>query len=137
MLLPAVGLSALYAYNTTFASYTLDATLVIAVTYLGSAVAVIILPLRKPDLWYASPASKVKLFGVPVVPVAGVVTLALLIFNLYEWLSNDLYFVNKPSSLIYMAAMYVLAIVIYVGARIIRNRQGIDLGLINKEIPVE
>src|SRR5580693_2841085 len=128
MLLPAVGLSALYAYNTTFASYTLDATLVIAV---------IILPLRKPDLWYASPASKVKLFGVPVVPVAGVVTLALLIFNLYEWLSNDLYFVNKPSSLIYMAAMYVLAIVIYVGARIIRNRQGIDLGLINKEIPVE
>ena len=36
-----------------------------------------------------------------------------------------------------MGAMYVLAIVIYVGARIIRNRQGIDLGLINKEIPVE
>jgi hypothetical protein len=25
----------------------------------------------------------------------------------------------------------------YVGARIVRNRQGIDLSLINKEIPVE
>ncbi|MGH3186141.1 MAG: APC family permease [Streptosporangiaceae bacterium] len=137
MLLPAVGLSALYAYNTTFASYTLDATLVIAVTYLFSAIAVVILPLRKPDLWYASPASKVKLFGVPIVPVSGVITIALLAFNLYEWLSNDLYFVNKPSSLIYMACMYVLALIIYVGARIIRNRQGIDLGLINKEIPVE
>ena len=137
MLLPAVGLAALYAYNTTFVTYTLDATLVIAVTYLGSAIAVVILPLRKPDLWYASPASKVKLFGVPIVPVAGIVTIALLVFNLYEWLSNDLYFVNKPSSLIYMGAMYVLAIIIYVGARIIRNRQGIDLGLINKEIPVE
>jgi hypothetical protein len=36
-----------------------------------------------------------------------------------------------------MGAMYVLAIVIYGGARIIRNRQGIDLSLINKEIPVE
>jgi hypothetical protein len=36
-----------------------------------------------------------------------------------------------------MGAMYVLAIGIYVGARIIRRRQGIDLGLINKEIPVE
>jgi hypothetical protein len=36
-----------------------------------------------------------------------------------------------------MGAMYVLAIVIYGGARIIRNRQGIDLGLINKEIPAE
>ncbi len=137
MLLPAVGLSALFAYDTTFAQYTLDATLVIAVTYLFSAIAVVILPLRKPDLWYASPASKVKLLGVPVVPVAGVITIALLVYNLYEWLSNATYGVNHKGSLVYMGAMYVLAIVIYVGARIIRNRQGIDLGLINKEIPVE
>jgi basic amino acid/polyamine antiporter, APA family len=137
MLLPAVGLAALYAYNSTFHNYTLDATLVIAVTYLFSAIAVVILPLRKPDLWYASPASKIKLFGVPIVPVAGVVTIALLVFCLIEWLSNDLYFVNNTSSLIYMGANYVLAIVIFVVARIVRNRQGIDLSLINKEIPVE
>jgi basic amino acid/polyamine antiporter, APA family len=137
MLLPAVGLAALYAYNSTFHSYTLDATLVIAVTYLFSAIAVVILPLRKPDLWYASPASKIKLFGVPIVPVAGVVTIALLVFCLIEWLSNNLYFVNNTSSLIYMGANYVLAIVIFVVARIVRNRQGIDLSLINKEIPVE
>jgi basic amino acid/polyamine antiporter, APA family len=137
MLLPAVGLAALYAYNSNFHTYTLDATLVIAVTYLFSAIAVVILPLRKPDLWYASPASKIKLFGVPIVPVAGVVTIALLVFCLIEWLSNDLYFVNNASSLIYMGANYVLAIVIFVTARIVRNRQGIDLSLINKEIPVE
>jgi amino acid transporter len=137
MLLPAVGLAALFAYNTTFHNYTLDATLVIAVTYLGSAIAVVVLPLRKPDLWAASPASKFKLLGVPIVPVAGVVTIALLVYNLYEWLTNDAYFVNNKGSLIYMGAMYVLAIVIFVGARIVRNRQGIDLSLINKEIPVE
>jgi len=137
MLLPAVGLAALYSYNSTFHNYTLDATLVIAVTYLFSAIAVVILPLRKPDLWYASPASKIKLFGVPIVPVAGVVTIALLVFCLIEWLSNDLYFVNNASSLVYMGANYALAIIIFVGARIIRNRQGIDLSLINKEIPVE
>jgi APA family basic amino acid/polyamine antiporter len=137
MLLPAVGLGALYSYNSTFHSYTLDATLVIAVTYLGSAIAVVVLPLRKPDLWYASPASRIKLFGVPVVPVAGVVTIALLVYNLYEWLSNDTYGVNAHDSLYYMGAMYLLGIAIYVGARIVRNRQGIDLSLINKEIPVE
>jgi APA family basic amino acid/polyamine antiporter len=137
MLLPAVGLGALYAFNTTFASYTLDATLVIAVTYLFSAIAVVLLPLRKPDLWAASPASNFKLLGVPIVPAAGVVTIALLVYNLYEWLSNDLYGVNHSGSLIYMGAMYVLAIAIFVGARIVRRRQGIDLSLINKEIPVE
>jgi len=107
------------------------------VTYLFSAIAVVILPLRKPDLWFASPASKIKVLGVPVVLVGGVVTIGLLVFNLYEWLSNDAYVVNKHGSLIYMGAMYVLAIVIYVVARIVRSRQGIDLGLINKEIPVE
>jgi basic amino acid/polyamine antiporter, APA family len=137
MLLPAVGLSAIYSYSTTFRTYTLDATLVIAVTYLFSAVAVVVLPWRKRELWQASPASKIKVLGVPIVPVAGVITIGLLVFNLVEWLYNDLYFVNKPSSLVYMGAMYVLAIVIFVVARIVRNRQGIDLGLINKEIPVE
>ena len=137
MLLPAMGLSAIYSYSTTFRTYTLDATLVIAVTYLFSAIAVVILPWRKPDLWFASPASKVKLLGVPIVPVAGVVTIGLLVYNLYEWLSNSAYGVNAHDSLIYMGAMYVLAILIYVGARIVRNRQGIDLSLINKEIPVE
>jgi amino acid transporter len=137
MLLPAVGLSAVYAYWSKFFTYTLDATLVIAVTYLFSAIAVVILPFRKPELWAASPASKIKIFGVQVVPVAGVVTIGLLGFNLYEWLSNSAYGVNNRDSLYYMGAMYVLALAIYIIARVVRSRQGIDLGLINKEIPVE
>src|SRR5215468_7229708 len=137
MLLPAVVVSAVYAYSLTFQSYTLDATLVIAVTFLFTSIAVVLLPFIKPDLWRASPASKIKLLGVPIVPVAGVVTIGLLGFNLYQWLYEDNYFVNGAGSLIYMGAMYVLAIVIFVTARIIRNRQGIDLSLVNKEIPVE
>ncbi|HUA50947.1 MAG TPA: APC family permease [Candidatus Sulfotelmatobacter sp.] len=137
MLLPAAVLSAVYAYWLKFETYTLDATLVIAVTYLFSAIAVVILPWRKPDLWRASPASRFKIAGVPIVPVAGVVTIGLLGYNLYEWLSNDAYGVNNKGSLVFMGILYVLAIVVYVTARIVRSRQGIDLGLINKEIPVE
>ena len=137
MLLPAIGLSALYWYNSTFHTYTLDATLVIAVTYLFSAIAVVLLPFVKPDLWRASPASRLKFLGVPIVPAAGVITIGLLGYNLFEWLTRAGYAVNNDHSLIYMGAMYVLAIVIYVTARIVRNRQGIDLSLINKEIPVE
>jgi APA family basic amino acid/polyamine antiporter len=137
MLFPAALLSAVYAYSGSFRNYFLDATLVIAVTYLFSAIAVVILPWRRPELWAASPASRFKFLGVPIVLAAGWVTIALLVFGLYEWFSNSLYFVNNKSSLVFMAAMYVLAIVVYVFARLIRKRQGIDLGLINKEIPVE
>ena len=137
MLLPAAGLSAVYAYSGTFRNYFLDATLVIAVTYLFSAIAVVILPWRKPDLWAASPASQFKFLGVPIVLGAGWVTIALLVFCLVEWFSNSLYFVNNRGSLVFMGAMYVLAIIVYATARVVRRRQGIDLGLINKEIPVE
>ncbi len=137
MLLPAVGLSAVYSYWVKFATYTLDATLVIAVTYLISAFAVVILPWRKPELWAASAASKFKVFGIPIVPVAGLITMALVIYNLIEWLKNSAFGVNNKGSLVFMAILYVMAIVLYVVARTIRKHQGIDLGLINKEIPVE
>jgi hypothetical protein len=36
-----------------------------------------------------------------------------------------------------MGAMYVLALAIFLVVRTVRARQGIDLSLINKEIPVE
>jgi amino acid transporter len=137
MLLPAVALSAVYAYNTTFVKYTYDATLVIAVTFLFSAIAVVLLPFIKKDLWQASPASKIRVLGVQIVPVAGWITIGLLGFDLYEWISNNNYYVNLHPSLIFMGAMYVLAIIVYVVAYLVRKRQGIDLGLINKEIPVE
>jgi APA family basic amino acid/polyamine antiporter len=137
MLLPAVGLSALYAYWGKFSTYTLDATLVIAVTYLVTSFAAVILPWRKPDLWKASPASRFKVLGVPLVPLCGLVTMGLLVYNLVEWLSNSAYGVNNTDSLVFMGIMYALAIVVYVTARLVRKRQGIDLALINKEIPVE
>jgi basic amino acid/polyamine antiporter, APA family len=137
MLLPAVILSAVYAYNATFVTYTYDATLVIAVTFLFSAIAVVLLPFIKKDLWQASPASRIRLLGVPVVPLAGWVTIGLLGFNLYEWFTNASYGVNFHPSLFFMLGMYVLAIIVYAVAWFVRKRQGIDLSLVNKEIPVE
>jgi predicted secreted protein len=61
---------------------------------------------------------------------------------LYEWSFNadNLYgtsFQKTPNSVYYFLATYVLAIVIYVAAFIIRRRQGIDLNRIHHEIPVE
>ena len=36
-----------------------------------------------------------------------------------------------------MLALYVVALVIYVISRIVRRREGIDLGVVNSQIPVE
>jgi hypothetical protein len=59
MVIPSVIISILYAYNVfSFRTLALDATLVIAVTFLGSTVAGIILPWRQKDVFEGSPIAK-------------------------------------------------------------------------------
>jgi basic amino acid/polyamine antiporter, APA family len=137
MLIPSIGLSALYAYNSTFVTYTLDATLVIAVTFLGSAIAAAVLPWTKREIYNASPIAKYKVLGLPLITFAALAFIAFLVFCLYKWLFDDVYGVNKTSSLWFMAGLYALAVVIYVCSRIVRRRQGMDLSMVYGEIPAE
>jgi amino acid transporter len=137
MIAPSIGLAALYAYDTKFQSYTLDATLVIAITFLGTTIAAAILPWRKPEIYNASPIAKYKVFGLPLITVSAVLFGVILVFALVEWFSNSVYGVNNSDSYILMGGMYALAIAIYVGSQIVRKRQGIDLGMVYGEIPVE
>ena len=142
MIIPSIVVSAVWAYKPTFQSVFLDATAVLAVTFLGTVVAAIILPWRRKDLYDASPVAKYKILGFPMITVTGVITAIFLLFLLGEWSfnSNDLYYTtlsSTPTSVEYFGATYLLAIVIYVVARVVRKRQGIDLSRIHHEIPVE
>ena len=137
MLVPSIVVSWLYVYTSDFATFILDATLVIAVTFFGTSIAAMILPYRKKRLYENSPIARYKVAGVPLITVAGAITAAFLGFNLYHWFTNDLYAVNDSTSLWFMASMYGLAIVIYVVAWFVRRSQGINLSAIHREIPVE
>jgi APA family basic amino acid/polyamine antiporter len=140
MLIPSIPISYFYAYNSfggKFDSWTLDATLVIAITFLGSAIAAAILPWRKPEIYNASPIAKYKVLGLPVITASALGFMVILVFALYKWFQDSVYGVNNTSSLWYMAALYVLAFVIYAVSRIYRRTQGIDLGMVYQEIPSE
>jgi APA family basic amino acid/polyamine antiporter len=137
MLVPSIGLAALYSFNTTFHDYTLDATLVIAITFFGSAVAAAILPWRKPEIYNASPIAKYKVFGLPLITFAAGAFILFLSFCLYKWFQDDVYGVNKHSSLYFMGGLYLLAIAIYVGSKFYRRSQGMDLNMVYGEIPAE
>jgi len=135
-------ISAIYSYVPKFQSVFLDATAVLAVTFLGTVVAAIILPWRRKDLYDASSVARYKVGGVPTITVVAVITALFLLFMLYEWSfnSSNLYgtaFQSTLNSVYYFLATYIVAIVIYVAARIYRSRQGIDLSRIHHEIPVE
>lgn len=137
MLIPSIPISALYAYSPSFASYTLDATLVIVISFLATTVAAAILPWRKPEIYNASPIAKYKVLGIPLITFAAILFIIIMAFALIKWFSDDVYGVNHSSSLIYMAALYVVALGIYLVSRIVRRRQGMDLGMVYTEIPAE
>jgi len=138
MVIPSIAVSALFAWNVFgFAAAYLDATAVIAVTFLGTLIAAIILPWRRKDIYANSPIANWKVAGIPVITLAGIVAALFIAFMVYEWATNSTYGSNSKPSAIYLGATYLLAIVIYVIARVVRKRQGIDLSRIHREIPVE
>jgi amino acid transporter len=143
MIAPSLVISALWAYGgSKLQAVFLDATAVIAVTYLGTVIAAIILPWRRKDIYQNSPIARYNIAGIPLITITAVITAAFLIFLLYEWSFNsvNLYGTSLSSSIpsvTYFAATYVVALIIYVVARVIRKRQGIDLSRIHHEIPVE
>ncbi|HEY2917146.1 MAG TPA: amino acid permease [Candidatus Limnocylindrales bacterium] len=140
IMVPSVVLSYLYAYQAaTFYPLTLDATLVIAVTFLGSSIAATILPYWKPDIYNASPVAKHKILGLPLISVAGLLSTLFLGWVLYLWLSNALYGigVGNAKSIYFLGVLYGVAAILYVVARLWRRAQGVDLDAIHAEIPSE
>jgi basic amino acid/polyamine antiporter, APA family len=142
MVIPGLLVSILYVWDiANFQSLTLMSTLVIAITYLGSTISAIILPYTKKEMYEASPIAKYKVLGIPLITVAGVIFLAFLLFLLYQWLidPNGLYGIglSNTSSMVFMLAMYGIAVIIYIVARTYRRQRGVSLDMLYKEIPAE
>jgi APA family basic amino acid/polyamine antiporter len=142
MVVPSLIVAAFFAWDIGgFRSLTLDSTLVIAVTYLGSTVAAILLPFRKKELYEASPIARYKILGIPLITVAGVIFGGFLVFLLYAWIFDPqkLYGIGlaNKNSIYFMLANYLLAFVIYMIYKTARKRQGIDITKVHQEIPVE
>jgi basic amino acid/polyamine antiporter, APA family len=139
IMVPSVVLSWFYWYYDGFSSLTLDASLVIAVTFLGSAVAATILPWWKPAIYNASPIARYKIGGIPMIAIAGAITTLFLGWVLFEWLSDSLYGigVGNATSIEFLVILYAAAAVLYVVARLYRRAQGVDLDAIHAEIPAE
>lgn len=137
MMVPCLIFSYLYSYVTIgglgFSTFVLDATLVIAVMYLGTGIVAALLPFRRKEQFNSSPVAKYKW----LVVASGSIFSLFIVFLLYEWATNSAYGVNSIPSAEYVLGLYIAAAVLYVVMRQYRKRQGIDLHLVYNEIPVE
>lgn len=137
MVVPSVIFSLIYSYSPGFRKYLFDATVVLVVTFLGTAIAGMLAPWRARSLYASSPMASYRILGVPLISVAGTIFAASLVFALVLWMKDAVYGVNNRDSLLYMLLMYVIAAVIYVAARVIRARQGMPLTATQQEIPAD
>ncbi len=94
-----------------------------------------VLPWRKPKIYNASPIARYNIFGMPLITVSATLFAALLVFCLYEWIVNGVYGVNNSQSLIYMGVLYAVVLLVYLGFRLLRRTQGMDLKMVYDEIP--
>ena len=150
MVVPAILVSALYAYDVAgFKSITLAATQGIAIMYFGTAIAAIILPFKKKELFEASPIAQMKVAGIPLITLAGTIFGGFLLFLLVEWFFDPwlnpayapvgLYGISlaNTNSIIFLLVCYGSAAALYYGFKSYRKKGGIDMDKVQTEIPVE
>ena len=117
--------------------------------YFGTAIAAILLPYRKKELFDASPIANMKVAGIPLITIAGVIFGGFLAFLLVEWMFDPwlntggegpgLYGISFKNtwSIVFLLGCYLLSAAIYYGFKSYRKQGGIDIDKVQTEIPVE
>jgi amino acid transporter len=107
----------------------------IALFFVG--VSAIIFSSRRPDLYRGSPADWHP-GGIPVLPIAGVITSALAVFSIYlvfRFQTQTGLSANPLAAALSPVGLVLGGVVWWYIARAVRRRQGVDLDLLYKTIP--
>jgi amino acid transporter len=136
-----IGILAWSVLSSSFATLLSMGVLAGVITILCVSVAAIAFPLRRPDLCRNSPANT-RIAGIPLLPIAAVLSIAVMIGLAYLVLSYPQLGIATAQSgplpgFIFMGALIVIGLAIFFIARFVRARQGINLDLIYKELPPE
>jgi amino acid transporter len=133
-----IATTAIYSFTDWFS--TLIVLLPQSLTLVVVAICGIILPWRRPELFESSGFNK-RVAGVPVLTWVGGLSLlgflGAITILLKDPASGTSISENLNMVLISLGAFLVVAPLIYLVAYLVRKRQGVDLGLVYREIPPE
>ncbi len=127
---------ALFAYAN-FSQYVLAASLVSILGFAGTALAAVVMPWRRRELYKSSPISRYELGGIPTLTIAGLIWLIFSVITVFIFLTEPRVFLSTTNAWIYLIGMYVLAALLYFAFRIYNRRRNIRVDLLYREIPVE
>jgi amino acid transporter len=141
-IMTAVGL--VYTYIASYTSFVADlfsyGTAGEFIVFAIVSVAAIVFPFRRKDLFNSASESVVrrKVGGVPLLTIFGVISLIVSLVTIYAIILPQIGGVSFWKIALYgIVPTFIIGAVIYVVAWGVRKTQGIDLGLLQKEIPPE
>jgi amino acid transporter len=105
--------------------------------YAGSGLSGMILPKVRKDLFKVSPTSKHMIGSIPFISIAGAVWVIYSIICAVLFLGDPRFFLFDPASVAFFIGTYLSGIIVYYAYKAYRRRQGIDVEMAYKEIPVE
>jgi len=104
------------------------------------AVAAMLFPSRRPDLYAASPAN-LKLGGIPVLYIVAPLAIVVMLFLTWSVLTYMPLALGSPANTWWVPAFFgaiiVIGLAVYYIAKMVRSSQGIDITLVYKELPPE
>jgi hypothetical protein len=103
------------------------------VTFLSAAV----LPYKGRKIYEASPVSKYKIAGIPLITLLGIGGMIFALSLTIPMLLDSRYLANSSISLTILAGSVALGFVVYYASKAFRKMRGIDLSLAFSEIPPE
>jgi basic amino acid/polyamine antiporter, APA family len=139
-LVVVLGIAVLYwavSNQEGFNKFLFEAVLLQLVTMILLALAAVLLPYRRPEVWRAS-ATTQRVFGVPIVALAGAISVLLMaglffVYMRYPALGIE----DKGHFFRDCGVILAAALVTFFVARIVRRRQGVDVDKLAAEIPPE
>lgn len=100
-----------------------------------TALAGLLFPWTRRDLFLRSPAN-VRVLGIPLIQIAGLGTLIYFGIVCWAFLTNPA-FGLAGLGIVGFAAYWLIGALIYAVSWFVRRRQGLDLGLVYREVPAE
>jgi basic amino acid/polyamine antiporter, APA family len=126
----------LYVF-TTFFQQVSNYIVLYSIAFWVASLAAILLPYRRPEIYNSAPDFvRRKLGGVPVLVLFGIGNLIL--FSLVLYSAFKLPAFSGPTgtdAVLFVIGIYLAGLVVYLGARFIQRRRGIDIDLAYREIP--
>jgi amino acid transporter len=96
-----------------------------------------LMPYVRPNTWKTSPAKDSTILGIPIITICGIIFFAFAVWCIYKYLFDSLYGINDPLSLVFILVLYGVSALIFFVSKWYRRKEGLDLGKIYEEIPVE